>query len=85
MRSLLFPILCPSYPSSTYAPLLSSGLSDHIIGIKKKTLTNIKYVKGPFNNYVDKMRGKGVKKCLFFPRSVYKNYPRRGGGIILST
>ena len=21
--------------------------------------------KGPFNNYVDKIRGKGVKKCLF--------------------
>ena len=21
--------------------------------------------KGPFNNYVDKMRGEGVKKCLF--------------------
>ena len=23
------------------------------------------YTKGPFNNYVDKMRGEGVKKCLF--------------------
>ena len=21
--------------------------------------------KGPFNNYVDKMRGEGVRKCLF--------------------
>ena len=21
--------------------------------------------KGPFNDYVDKMRGEGVKKCLF--------------------
>ena len=24
------------------------------------------YGLGPFNNYVDKMRGEGVKKCLFF-------------------
>ena len=24
-----------------------------------------KIFKGPFNNYVDKMRGEGVKKCLF--------------------
>ena len=32
------------------------------------TLTNIicgKAAKGAFNNYVDKMRGGGVKKCLF--------------------
>ena len=33
--------------------------------------------KGAFNNYVDKMRGGGVKKC---PRLGYKNCPRKGGG-----
>jgi hypothetical protein len=26
---------------------------------------NFTVVKGAFNNYVDKMRGKGFKKCLF--------------------
>jgi hypothetical protein len=37
--------------------------------------------RGSFNNYVDKMRGEGVKKCKFFcPRSGYKNCPRREGG-----
>ena len=35
--------------------------------------------KGAFNNYVDKMRGEGVKKVCFCPRSGYKNCPRRGG------
>jgi hypothetical protein len=35
--------------------------------------------KGPFNNNVDKMRGQGVKKCLFYPRSGYKNCPRKEG------
>ena len=25
----------------------------------------LKFSKGSFNNYVDKMRGEGVKKCLF--------------------
>ena len=35
---------------------------------------------GPFNNYMEKMRGEGVKKCQFCPRSGYKNCPRKGGG-----
>ena len=26
---------------------------------------NAKNYRGPFNNYVEKMRGEGVKKCLF--------------------
>ena len=34
--------------------------------------------KGPFNNYVDKMRGRGSKKCLFC--QVYKNCQHKGGG-----
>ena len=36
--------------------------------------------KGSFNNYVDKMRGRGSKNVCFCPRSGYKNCPRRGGG-----
>ena len=49
---------------------------------------------GPFNNYVDKMRGgRGSKNSCCCPRSGYKNCPRRrgvGGGMskngkILST
>ena len=39
--------------------------------------------KGPFNNYVDKMRGRGSKNVCFCPRSGYKNCPRRGGGQIM--
>ena len=36
--------------------------------------------KGPFNNYVDKMReGRGSKNVCFCPRSGYRNCPRRGG------
>ena len=36
--------------------------------------------KGPFNNYVDKMRrGGGQKMSGFCPRSGYKNCPCRGG------
>ena len=36
---------------------------------------------GPFNNYVDKMRGGwGSKNSCFYPRSGYKNCPRRRGG-----
>ena len=37
---------------------------------------------GPFNNYVDKMRGggEGVKNVCFCPRSGYKNCQRRVGG-----
>ena len=35
--------------------------------------------KGPFNNYVDKMRGgRGSKNVCFYPHSGYKNCPRRG-------
>jgi hypothetical protein len=30
-----------------------------------KKAKNIQPSKGPFNNYVDKMRVEGVKKCLF--------------------
>ena len=45
--------------------------------------------KGSFNNYVDKMRGEGVKKVCFCPHLGYKNCPRRGrgskNGKILST
>ena len=44
--------------------------------------------KGPFNNYVDKMRGEGFRNVCFCPRSGYKNCLRRGGsrnGKILST
>ena len=37
-----------------------------------------KYVLGPFNNYIDKMRGS--KNICFCPRSGYKNCPRKGGG-----
>ena len=37
------------------------------------------FYKGPFNNYVDKMRGEGVKKYLFLSSSGYKNRPSRGG------
>ena len=36
--------------------------------------------KVPFNNYVDKMRGRGSKNVCFCPRSGYKNCPRRGAG-----
>ena len=36
--------------------------------------------KGTFNNYVDKMRGRGSKNVCFCPCSGYKNCPRRGGG-----
>ena len=36
--------------------------------------------KGAFNNYVDKMRGKGPKNVGFCPRSGYKNCPGRVGG-----
>ena len=39
--------------------------------------------KGPFNNYVDKMRGgggrRGSKNVYFCPRSGFKNCPGRGG------
>ena len=36
--------------------------------------------KGPFNNYVDKIRGgEGVKNICFCPLSGYKNCPRREG------
>ena len=35
---------------------------------------------GPFNNYMDKMRGGGGQKMsCFCPRSGYKNCPRRRG------
>ena len=34
--------------------------------------------KGAFNNYVEKMRGGGGQKCIFFcSRSGYKNCPRK--------
>ena len=47
--------------------------------------------KGPFNNYVDKIKGEGVKKCLFLSKlRVKKNCPRSVGegsknGKIMST
>jgi hypothetical protein len=43
-----------------------------------KTIKNL--YKGPFNIYVDKMRGGGygVKNVFFCPHSGYKNCPRRG-------
>jgi hypothetical protein len=44
------------------------------------TPLNIILHKGPFNNYVDKMRGRGGQNVCFCPRSGYKNCPRRGGG-----
>ena len=31
----------------------------------KFTPARTKFYKGAFNNYVDKIRGEGVKKCLF--------------------
>ena len=37
---------------------------------------------GAFNNYVDKMRGKGPKNVGFCPRSGYKNCPGRVGGAV---
>ena len=40
---------------------------------------NCELDKGPFNNYVDKMRGEGGQEMFVFARSGYKNYPRRGG------
>ena len=46
------------------------------------------YFLGPFNNYVDKMRGGGGQKNVCFcPRSEYKNCPRIGltNGKIMST
>ena len=36
----------------------------------------VAFSKGPFNNYVDKMRGEGVKNVCFCPTSGYKNCPR---------
>ena len=36
---------------------------------------------GAFNNYVDKMRGEGVKNVCFCLCSGYKNCPRRGEGV----
>ena len=33
--------------------------------VKTKKSAETRIGKGPFNNYVDKMRGEGVKKCLF--------------------
>jgi hypothetical protein len=35
---------------------------------------------GPFNNYVDKMRGGGVKNVCICLHSGYKNCPRKEGG-----
>ena len=39
------------------------------------------YIKGSFSNYVDKMRGEGVKKVCFSLCSGYKNCPCGGGGV----
>mgnify|MGYP001244272108 CR=1 FL=1 len=36
--------------------------------------------KGPFNKYVDMMRGGGGQKKFFCPLSGYKNCPRKGRG-----
>ena len=37
--------------------------------------------KGPFNDYVDKMRGEGVKKCVFLSTLGIKTfYAGEGGG-----
>ena len=36
--------------------------------------------KGPFNNYLKKMRKEGVKNVCFCPRLEHKNYLRREGG-----
>ena len=56
--------------------------------IIQRSTTNDSYlpgkqkVGGPFNNYVDKIRGEGVKNVCFCPHSVYKNCPhRREGGV----
>ena len=38
------------------------------------------FPKGPFNNYVDKMRGEGSKKFCSCPRSGYKSCLHKGGG-----
>ena len=38
------------------------------------------FSKGPFNNYVDKMRVEGVKNICFCPHSGYKNCQRGGRG-----
>ena len=35
---------------------------------------------GPFNNYVDKMRGEGVKKCLFLSSLRVQKLSTQGGG-----
>ena len=37
--------------------------------------------KGPFNNYVDNMRGEGVKKCLFLPMLRVQKLSTQGGGV----
>ena len=36
--------------------------------------------KGAFNNYVDKMRGEGVKKCLFLSTLRVEKLPTQGVG-----
>ena len=37
-------------------------------------------LKGAFNNYVDKVRGEGLKNVCFCPHSGCKNCPRSVGG-----
>ena len=39
----------------------------------------VRYTKGPFNNYVDKIRGRGSKSACFCPRSGYEKFSPRGG------
>ena len=36
---------------------------------------------GPFNNYVDKMRGGGGQEMFVFTRSGYKKLSTQGGGV----
>ena len=52
----------------------------NMINTEYPTQNIMVYCKGAFNNYVDKMRGKGVKNVCFCPRSAYNNCPRRGAG-----
>ena len=38
------------------------------------------HAKGPFNNYVDKMKEEGVKKCLFLSVLKVLKLSTQGGG-----
>ena len=60
-------------PLVDHCPLFSALFVGHLV-LKRK------WSKGPFNNYVDKIKREGIRKCFFLSMQGIKTVSAGGGG-----